>query len=162
MPAQLHQPPPLQLEIVESRRVGGVALSALHWLSSPKQPWWQWQRQFSQQLRRKLRVQVCTRPHCHRAPHDNRISGAPEAILAYRYQFQVCARSIKPISKCIWLGCLCTQILQMDISRDFKFCLGLTSPSQFRTSERRVNRNYARRWQRVERLIDDCFYYFQK
>ena len=96
---------------------------------------------------------IVTMPHMNSA-NDNRISGAPEAIWAYRYQFQVCTRSIKPnlrASKCIWLGCLCTQILQMDISRDLKFGLGLTSPRQFRTLVRRVKRNYTRRWQRVER-----------
>ena len=34
---------------------------------------------------------------------------------------------------------------------DFKFCWGLTSPRQFRTSEHGADRNYACGWQRMER-----------
>jgi len=36
-------------------------------------------------------------------------------------------------------------------ARDFKLWWGLTSPRQFRTSERSADRNYARGWQRMER-----------
>jgi len=38
-------------------------------------------------------------------------------------------------------------------ARNFKICFGLTSPRQFGTSERGADRNYARRWQRMERNI---------
>jgi len=36
---------------------------------------------------------------------------------------------------------------------DIQFCWGLTWPRQFRISERRTNRNYARGWQRMERNV---------
>jgi len=102
--------------------------------------------------------EIATAPHVNSAD-DNSISGALEVILAYRYQFR--ARSIKPcgtncesINTYIFGACVHANPAggqPTQFACDFKFCWGLTSPRQFRTSDRSADRNYARGWQRMDR-----------
>jgi len=102
--------------------------------------------------------EIATAPHMNSAD-DNSIIGALEVTLAYRYQFR--ARSIKPGgTNCesinMYMVGVCVHANPADgqptqFACDFKFCWGLTSPRQFRTSECGADRNYARGWQRKER-----------
>jgi len=101
---------------------------------------------------------MATASHVNSA-HDNSISEATEAISACRNQFR--ARSIK--TKGTNFGSIKMYMVEVFVhanpadgqptqfARDFKLWWGLTSPRQFRTSERSADRNYARGWQRMER-----------
>jgi hypothetical protein len=64
VPVRLHLPPPLQLGVVESHRV--VVIDPRR-LNRPKQPQWQRQRHFPQQVRPKFYAHVRTKRDCHSA-----------------------------------------------------------------------------------------------
>jgi len=94
-------------------------LNVPRWPSRPNQPWWQWQRQFPYRKLKSAPGEIATAPHLNSNMTTASV-GSWTTLRRIRTNFgqeaSCPAGLIVKASTFIWLGYVCTQILQMDKS----------------------------------------------